>query len=75
MKLVKVEWEDTVARNYWSDIGDLHVSKVSSVGFLVGKDKRKIILSGMNSKDGQHNCTQVIPRGCITKITELKEKE
>ena len=48
MKLIKVDWEDTFADVGWSD-DKLTTVKVASVGWLIRKDKDKMVLSSMNS--------------------------
>ena len=74
MKLIKVDWEDTLADVGWSD-DRLTTVKVASVGWLIHKDKDKVVLSSMIGTAGleDFNCRQAIPRGCIKKITILKE--
>ena len=69
-----MDWEDTFADVGWSD-DKLTTVKVASVGWLISKDKDKVVLSSMigTAGLGDFNCRQAIPRGCIKKITILKE--
>ena len=71
--LVLVEWQDTLADVGWST-EELNLIKVSSVGWLVYKDKGKIVISSMIGTAGleDYNCRQAIPKGCITSITKLE---
>ena len=75
MKIVLVEWEDTFADVGWAE-DDLNPIIVHSVGWVIRKDKRKILLAGMIGTAGleDKNCRQAIPRGCIRKIQELEIK-
>ena len=46
MKLVKIDWEDTFADVGWSN-DDLSPVRVASVGWLIRKDKDKVVISSM----------------------------
>ncbi len=74
MKLVLVEWDDTLADIRWARIEDLNTAPMVSVGCLVREDDKKIVLSSMFGREGigDHNCVQAIPRGCVKKIRQLK---
>ena len=73
MKLVKIDWEDTFADVGWSN-DKLSPIKVASVGWLICKDKDKVVISSMvgTASLQDFNCRQAIPRGCIKKITTLE---
>ena len=74
MKLVKIDWEDTFADVGWSN-DDLSPVRVASVGWLIRKEKDKVVISSMIGTAGleDFNCRQAIPRGCIKKITTIEE--
>ena len=78
MKLVKVDWEDTLGDIGWKnskDVAMLHPWLCSTVGWLVHKDTKRIIVCSSLSKDGElWNDHNSIPKGCITKITPLREE-
>ena len=71
--LVLVKWQDTFADVGWGT-EELSPVKVNSVGWLIHKDKNKIVISSMVGTAGleDYNCRQAIPRGCITSITNLE---
>ena len=74
MKLILVEWKDTFVDVGWSGGGkDLKVISVSSIGWLIHKDKEKIVISSMIGRAGldDFNCRQAIPRGCIASIKQI----
>ncbi len=74
MKLVKVDWIDTFATVGWTD-EPTDVVNMKSVGWLIRKDKRRVVLAGMIGSQGMsdYNSQQAIPRGCIISIKELAE--
>ncbi len=71
MKIVKVCWRDAFAFIGWAD-EPIDTANVESVGWLIHKDKQKVVLAGMVGSD-EYNNQQAIPRGCIISIKELAE--
>lgn len=73
-RLVIVKWEDTYASTGWES-EPLDIVAIKSVGWLIYKDKKRIVLSSMVGSSGllDHNCQQAIPRGCIQSIRQLEE--
>lgn len=73
-KVVHVEWADAAgATRAWQE--DVHTVEVSSVGFLVEKNKREVVIALSRAGDGDAGGRLVIPRGCIKKINELAKWE
>jgi len=73
MKKVLIKWEDTAATVGWYSREAVISRKCvfcESVGYLVHKDRDKVILSGMMA-DGEFNSLQYIPRGCIKEIKDI----
>lgn len=74
-KPVKVEWSDSCEFTGWdSHTADYPPVACTSVGFIVKRTKKALTLSATISL---HNGCQhiTIPRGCITKITELTDAQ
>mgnify|MGYP003394540415 CR=1 FL=1 len=77
--LVRVKWIDSVSIDAWTapeDIERKSLTNCETVGFLIHKDKKRIIVSstiGLNSKDEieEVSCTMVIPCSCIIEIKDL----
>ncbi len=77
-KLVRVDWFD--AQSGFStplnleELMEVPPVQTTSVGCLVHEDKEKIVLGFMMfGKEGYFKHWQMIPRGMIKKIMELKE--
>ena len=73
MKIVKINWLDSGSkyRNWeFKDDWSLEPLECMSVGFLVEKTAKKVVIA---QSDGQDEWGRlfVIPKGCITKIEEI----
>ncbi|MBU0959840.1 MAG: hypothetical protein KKB31_07875 [Nanoarchaeota archaeon] len=77
MRLVKVDWEDTAGDCGWKDregVLQMKTWSCSTVGWIIEKTPRSITLGSTIAKRGVlWNDTNIIPKGCITKITPLAE--
>lgn len=76
-KLVEVRWQDSVVASLpWLDKGELRhlledqLSTITSVGFLLLKEKTRLVLLGDLSND-QVGRVLEIPRGCILEVKTL----
>lgn len=76
LTMVKVDWVDSCSDDAWQheSIALEHtVAPCSSVGYLLKKNKKEVSLSLSRSDLGKVFMVLAIPRGCIKKITTLKE--
>ena len=76
-KIVKVKWEDTVTNDNWATKENaVKWSKkdfiCESVGFLMEKNKKHIILASMRGFNEDVSMSQKIPMGCVKSIKRLK---
>jgi len=78
LKLVKVDWEDTTGDSGWrckEDAKKIAIWQCSTVGWLIAKTPKSITLCSSRANKGELlNDHNVIPKGCITKITQLREE-
>ena len=73
MKKVEITWSDTSASTGWYHRESLATQKCvvcKSIGYLVHKDKERVVLSGMMG-DEEFNSIQYIPKGCIKEIRQI----
>jgi hypothetical protein len=74
-KLVKVEWKDAFESNGWSyDLDEMVPADCSTIGYLIQDLETHITVASSTADHGVCNC-MTIPKGCIVKITDLKEAE
>lgn len=71
-KILQIDWNDTCTCDDWVCHGtDFETCHCHTVGYLVKRTNKAITLSATMGE--QSNCQHItIPKGCITKITELK---
>ena len=75
-RIVEISWHDSCAAGGgWEHIDNLSsmvLSTCRSVGYIVLKDKQKIILAQSYAKNDTELMNVIaIPRGCVESITEL----
>ena len=78
MEVVEVIWEDIVGDN--SVRSKLDVVKdtpklAHTMGFLVKKDKNKLVIASTEYEDKDLSDTNTIPIGCVVKIREYPNYE
>ncbi len=74
-KLVLVEWNDSkINYDNWrpDDCSEDNVAHCRTVGILKAEDTEKITIASSDSDSGFVSVTITIPKGCITKIKELR---
>ena len=74
-KIVEVIWEDScsIANQWMRPNGELEPSHCKSVGYLVSKNKKRIVIAqNYNDESGEVHNQFIIPKGCIRSIREIK---
>ena len=69
-KIVMVEWHD--AKVFVDPTDDFSLPIMTSVGFLIKKDKTKYLLANLLADDGMPRVITAIPRVLIKKVIYLK---
>ena len=72
MKVILIEWLDSTSSSGWDSAFDLELSNCKTVGFLVKKDKEKVVVIQSNSDNVHSDGRFAIPRSCIKSIRELE---
>lgn len=80
MKIVEVIWVDIEElAGGWHDLDEVeeHVNNekgrtVKMVGYLLEEDEEKLTLSDSKMGDNFYGTINVIPKGCIKEVKELK---
>ena len=74
-KIVKVEWKDAFETNGWSyELEEMVPADCTTIGYLVQDCETYITIVSSSADCGVCNC-MTIPKGCIVKITNLKESD
>jgi hypothetical protein len=74
-RIVKIDWVDSCEFGGWQDdINDMKPCSCTTIGYLLKECKTHVVLAA--SASGTSFCSHMtIPKGCIVKITDLKETE
>ncbi len=77
-KLLLVEWDDTTTHDGWMPMDNDYSREamhIKSVGWKLKSSPRFLVLTPMKGDEGRCNDRQIIPRGCVRRVTEIKEPE
>jgi hypothetical protein len=73
--MIKVDWVDSCEYGGWrnrEDVADMKPAPCTTIGYLMKESKTHMVLA--SSTCGSSQCSHMsIPKGCIVKITDLKE--
>ena len=73
LKVVSVEWEDITSHSGWHDAEDNALLPITSVGFLMAKDKdNKLISQSISPENSRVAESLLIPMSVVTKIRRLR---
>ena len=77
MKLVKVEWWDTVQSSGWDKADEVNIMKVSQIGYFLNEstwtEEGALKLADTIAEEEYYGIT-AIPKGCVRKVTSLSER-
>jgi len=74
LKIVLVKWEDSASASGWTDEDDLAPAECETVGYLLKKNKDRVVVVQSTSDIAHYDNRFAIPRGCIKSIKELDIK-
>jgi hypothetical protein len=75
MRPAEVEWVDSKAQGSWRDADEYRNEQPApcrSVGYVLTRDAKKIILLQSQSESGGVSDSITIPIGCVTKVRYLR---
>ena len=77
MKLVRVEWWDTVQSSGWDTAEEVNIMKVDQIGWFLNEstwsEDGALKLADTIAEDEYYGIT-AIPKGCVCKVTSLSER-
>ena len=77
LPLVEVTWKDACGNSRWmsySEAKECETLETKTLGRLVHRGARKLVVCGTIADNGTVNDTTTIPRGWVTKVRRLKER-
>ena len=77
MKLVRVEWWDTVQSSGWDTAEEVNIMKVDQIGWFLNEstwgEDGVVKLADTIAEDEYYGIT-AIPKGCVRKVISLSEE-
>ena len=77
MKLVRVEWWDTVQSSGWDKAEEVNIMKVDQIGWFLNEStwsEDGSLKLADTIAEGEYYGITAIPKGCIRKVTSLSER-
>lgn len=73
MKMVRVTWVDAATVDQWQVLGSLSpIFSVTSVGYLLKKTKKRVVLVQSVSENDQQSAQLTLPRVAVRSIKRLR---
>ena len=75
--VVEVKWRDACSRGGWRDVSHTHHDRplcVTSVGYLLHKDKRRVTLALSLAANDDVGDTLTVPRSWILRVRTLRSE-
>lgn len=74
--MTEVEWDDANSNARWQDLGEMknnhHVALCKSVGYLLKRDKKEILLVQTQAPEGDGAGVISIPIGFVRRVRRIK---
>ena len=77
MKLVRVEWLDTVQSAGWDTAEEVNIMKVDQIGWFLNEStwsEDGSLKLADTIAEGEYYGITAIPKGCVRKVTSLSER-
>jgi hypothetical protein len=77
MKLVRVEWLDTVQSSGWDTADEVNLMKVDQIGWFFNEStwsEEGVLKLADTIAEGEYYGITAIPKGCVRKVTSLSEE-
>ena len=77
MKLVRVEWLDTVQSSGWDTADEVNLMKVDQIGWFFNEStwsEEGVLNLADTIAEGEYYGITAIPKGCVRKVTSLSEE-
>ena len=77
MKIVRVEWFDTVQTSGWETVKEVNVMKVEQIGWFINEstwsEEGVLKLADTLAEDEYYGVT-AIPKGCVHRVISISDK-
>ena len=77
MKIVRVEWFDTVQTSGWETVKEVNVMKVEQIGWFINEStwsEEGVLKLANTLAENEYYGVTAIPKGCVHRIISISDK-
>ena len=77
MKIVRVEWFDTVQTSGWETVKEVNVMKIDQIGWFINEStwsEEGVLKLANTLAENEYYGVTAIPKGCIHRIISISDK-
>jgi len=77
MKIVRVEWFDTVQSSGWETVKEVNVMKIDQIGWFINEStwsEEGVLKLANTLAENEYYGVTAIPKGCIHRIISISDK-
>ena len=77
MKIVRVEWFDTVQTSGWETVKEVNVMKVEQIGWFINEStwsEEGVLKLANTLAENEYYGVTAIPKGCVHRIIYISDK-
>jgi len=77
MKIVRVEWFDTVQSSGWETVKEVNVMKIDQIGWFINEStwsEEGVLKLANTLAENEYYGVTAIPKGCVHRIISISDK-
>ena len=77
MKIVRVEWFDTVQTSGWETVKEVNVMKIDQIGWFINEStwsEEGVLKLANTLAENEYYGVTAIPKGCVHRIISISDK-
>ena len=77
MKIVRVEWFDTVQSSGWEAVKEVNVMKVEQIGWFINEStwsEEGVLKLANTLAENEYYGVTAIPKGCVHRVISISDK-
>ena len=77
MKIVRVEWFDTVQTSGWETVKEVNVMKVEQIGWFINEStwsEEGVLKLANTFAENEYYGVTAIPKGCVHRVISISDK-
>ena len=77
MKIVRVEWFDTVQTSGWETVKEVNVMKIDQIGWFINEStwsEEGVLKLANTLAENEYYGVTAIPKGCVHRVISISDK-